>query len=456
MLASVRFAPSSILTHPAAGLVHSLRLVHRQAVATRLVGAVVAVGAPTVGACEQNFLPSDCIGGSVPTRRPIRTPTSRTRTPTSAAPDEDQNSLLPRWLPDASQRAGWLARLRADPGRAGAIAAGSGGRLAVLVTIFTADARPAGAGDVGQAAAGGEGVHGEPQIVGKSAAGQPAGPDRPVVVSVVGLVHTPGLVTLTPGARIADALQAAGGAVDGADTIGLNMARPLGDGEQIVVGLAPAAGAAHRAGQLDHLRLAVRRPKAPAPPGPGRAQPAQGGRGRRPQHRDRGTIGRPARRRTRSPPPRSWRGGRPTASSPASTSSPMSTASARRGWTSCAPWSVSDAGAPSRVAGLGIRAPRRPPGPRRAHQLDRHRRRDRVAGRPGAGRRAASRWSVASGGMACCAAARLGASPRLRAHRRRPAGDRRRGRRVWVRDRVARRRGRSPPDHRGVRHGRCR
>lgn len=55
-------------------------------------------------------------------------------------------------------------------------------------------------------------------------------------------MHTPGLVTLAPGARIADALQAAGGAVDGADTIGLNMARPLGDGEQIVVGLAPIPG----------------------------------------------------------------------------------------------------------------------------------------------------------------------------------------------------------------------
>ena len=73
-------------------------------------------------------------------------------------------------------------------------------------------------------------------------AGQPPGPDRPVVVSVVGLVHTPGLVTLAPGARIADALQAAGGTVNGADTIGLNMARPVGDGEQIVVGLAPVSG----------------------------------------------------------------------------------------------------------------------------------------------------------------------------------------------------------------------
>jgi competence protein ComEA len=63
-----------------------------------------------------------------------------------------------------------------------------------------------------------------------------------VVVSVVGLVHRPGLVTLPPGARIADALEAAGGAVDGADLIGLNMARRLTDGEQIIVGIAAAPG----------------------------------------------------------------------------------------------------------------------------------------------------------------------------------------------------------------------
>jgi competence protein ComEA len=63
-----------------------------------------------------------------------------------------------------------------------------------------------------------------------------------VVVSVVGLVHKPGLATLAPGSRIADALTAAGGALDGADTIGLNLARPLVDGEQIVVGLAPPSG----------------------------------------------------------------------------------------------------------------------------------------------------------------------------------------------------------------------
>jgi competence protein ComEA len=69
-----------------------------------------------------------------------------------------------------------------------------------------------------------------------------AAPNQPVVVSVVGRVTKPGLVTLAPEARVADAVSAAGGALDGADTIGLNMARHLVDGEQVVVGLAPAPG----------------------------------------------------------------------------------------------------------------------------------------------------------------------------------------------------------------------
>ncbi|MEB3983401.1 ComEA family DNA-binding protein [Mycobacterium sp. 663a-19] len=151
-------------------------------------------------------------------------------------PDDDQNSLLPRWLPDGSRRDGWVARLRADPGRAGAIALAVVAALAVLVTIFTlvrdkpAPMMSAKLPPVERAATASP----------RSSSGPAAG--QPVVVSVVGLVHTPGLVTLAPGARISDALQAAGGAVDGADTIGLNMARPVGDGEQIVVGLAPISG----------------------------------------------------------------------------------------------------------------------------------------------------------------------------------------------------------------------
>jgi competence protein ComEA len=188
------------------------------------------------------------------------------------APDDDQNSLLPRWLPDASQGDGWLARLRADPGRTGAIGLAVVAVLAVLITIFTLvrDRPPpvmsANLPPVEKASTASP----------RSSTSPTAGPDHPVVVSVVGLVHSPGLVTLAPGARIADALQAAGGALTGADTIGLNMARPLGDGEQIVVGLTPASG------QPTALGSAVisgsppaSKPPAPGPPGPGK--PKAGG-----------------------------------------------------------------------------------------------------------------------------------------------------------------------------------
>ncbi|MFE4501624.1 helix-hairpin-helix domain-containing protein [Rhodococcus sp. NPDC056743] len=57
-----------------------------------------------------------------------------------------------------------------------------------------------------------------------------------VVVSVVGLVHSPGLVTLPDSARVADALSAAGGVLDNADTLSLNLAQKLSDGDQVVVG----------------------------------------------------------------------------------------------------------------------------------------------------------------------------------------------------------------------------
>jgi competence protein ComEA len=65
--------------------------------------------------------------------------------------------------------------------------------------------------------------------------------DGSVVVDVSGDVRAPGVYTLPAGSRVADALDAAGGARPGADTETLNRARLLADGEQIVVG-APAAG----------------------------------------------------------------------------------------------------------------------------------------------------------------------------------------------------------------------
>ncbi|UGT60476.1 ComEA family DNA-binding protein [Nocardia asteroides] len=59
-----------------------------------------------------------------------------------------------------------------------------------------------------------------------------------LVVSVVGLVHRGGLLRLAPGARIADALDAAGGTLPGADLQGLNLAQKVSDGDQILVGAA--------------------------------------------------------------------------------------------------------------------------------------------------------------------------------------------------------------------------
>ena len=67
-------------------------------------------------------------------------------------------------------------------------------------------------------------------------------PPEALVVSVVGLVRTPGLVNLHSGSRIADALAAAGGVLDGAETVGLNLAQKLADGDQIVVGAAEQSG----------------------------------------------------------------------------------------------------------------------------------------------------------------------------------------------------------------------
>jgi competence protein ComEA len=56
-----------------------------------------------------------------------------------------------------------------------------------------------------------------------------------VVVHVVGQVAAPGLVELPAGSRVADAVQAAGGAGADADLARVNLARPLVDGEQVLV-----------------------------------------------------------------------------------------------------------------------------------------------------------------------------------------------------------------------------
>ncbi|MFF8903744.1 helix-hairpin-helix domain-containing protein [Streptomyces olivaceoviridis] len=75
------------------------------------------------------------------------------------------------------------------------------------------------------------------------AAGTSATPGPEIVVDISGKVRKPGIRRLPAGARVADALRAAGGVRPGVSTEGLNRARFLVDGEQVVVGT-PAGAAA--------------------------------------------------------------------------------------------------------------------------------------------------------------------------------------------------------------------
>ena len=126
---------------------------------------------------------------------------------------------------------------------------------------------------------------------GAGASGGPSTGAAPgtVTVDVAGKVRRPGIAVLDAGSRVVDALEAAGGARPGVDLTGLNLARVLVDGEQIVVG-GPAPAACGRG------RIA-----------PGR-RPARSGRPGQPQHR------RPRASSTRCPrsagdrASRSWRG----------------------------------------------------------------------------------------------------------------------------------------------------
>src|SRR5690349_9126785 len=57
----------------------------------------------------------------------------------------------------------------------------------------------------------------------------------PLLVHVLGAVAAPGLVELAPGARVVDAVAAAGGFTPEADPAAVNLARLVVDGEQLVV-----------------------------------------------------------------------------------------------------------------------------------------------------------------------------------------------------------------------------
>lgn len=139
--------------------------------------------------------------------------------------------LTERWLPESWRSA------RIDPGRPGALAVVLVGAIAAVVAAVGAwreAPRP-------------EPVPELPALVVTTAAAAPP-PSTPtateaLVVAVAGKVRRPGLVRVSPGARVADVLEAAGGVLPDADLGGVNLARKVSDGEQVAVGVPPAADA---------------------------------------------------------------------------------------------------------------------------------------------------------------------------------------------------------------------
>ncbi|MDR6323061.1 ComEA family DNA-binding protein [Actinoplanes couchii] len=171
----------------------------------------------------------------------------------------------------------WRSRPRLDevtndPGGSVAVGTGAGGANGAADPNGAAGLNgAAGVNGGANGAAGANGVSGAAGVNGAVGGnGGPGASAAEVVVAVGGKVRKPGLVRLSPGARVADALEAAGGALPGVDVAVLNLARRVTDGELIMVGVtlppgtttappapAPGNGATGAAGSLVNLNTAT-------------------------------------------------------------------------------------------------------------------------------------------------------------------------------------------------------
>lgn len=136
--------------------------------------------------------------------------------------------------------------IRLDPGRRGMWSLWAAGLIAALVLVgWTWLDRPQVqpvSGSAGPSTAVRTSAPSTPSV------GEVAETSSTVVVSVIGRVKRPGLVTLPTGARVADALAAAGGLLPNTDAASVNLAAVVSDGEQVAVGLPGAAGASGAVG----------------------------------------------------------------------------------------------------------------------------------------------------------------------------------------------------------------
>ncbi len=168
---------------------------------------------------------------------------------------QDEDASPTRW-----QRLQARVSVRIDPGRRAAWGVCVAVVLAAVVTgLWLMSSRPAavpvaarvpqvpgsavlGSAVLGSAVLGSTKVASPATSTGSaSPVASSSAPPGVVVVDVAGKVRRPGVYRLPAGSRIDDAVQAAGGARSGVDLSTLNLAAPLADGQQILVGV-PGAG----------------------------------------------------------------------------------------------------------------------------------------------------------------------------------------------------------------------
>ena len=184
---------------------------------------------------------------------------------TEPAADPGVASPLGLWAPrERSPRAALAARLPEavrhgvlDPGRRGlaalaalALTAALGGAWYFASAPSGRESRPATARSPSTAASSAatppaSAASGWPGTSSPTPISSPT--PAPIVVDVVGKVAAPGVVELPAGARIRDAVDAAGGALPGTDLTALDLASRLSDGQEIFVGIPPPSGEAARA-----------------------------------------------------------------------------------------------------------------------------------------------------------------------------------------------------------------
>ncbi|WP_372508079.1 ComEA family DNA-binding protein [Nocardia amikacinitolerans] len=216
---------------------------------------------------ENETDPAD-VAGKAAGRWHFERPPSPNRRATESGEEVDDDEPVgqvqtPRWLDEPPRGPGWWERLvperfhgaRINPGRRGVLTLAMVGLAAVAVaTVMVFRERPVAHAvpplPAVRTSATPVGTHPvSAQTVPAATGALPAPEAAELVVAVVGLVQRGGLVRLPDGARVADALAAAGGARDGADLTGINLAQRVQDGDQILVGAtAPAPGTSSQSG----------------------------------------------------------------------------------------------------------------------------------------------------------------------------------------------------------------